>query len=474
MPLTPTSRRSFLRNTALGTAALATRTQAQSADRPNVLFLLTDDQRWDMMGSAGNSIVQTPHMDRLAHEGVRFRNHFVTTAICAVSRASFLTGLYSSCHGIHGFRTGLNEEQHARSYPVRLRESGYRTGFIGKYGVGRDMPEDRYDYWKGFPGQGRYLDKDDPTSRPHLTEIMGNQAQEFLDGCRDDQPWNLSISFKAPHVQDNEAPYFINDPKLDHMYSRVTIPDWKKNDPRYYDELPEFLKDDYEGRIRWVRRFGTPEDYQEKVKRYYRLISGVDIQIGRLLARLEEEGWLDNTVIVLAGDNGFFLGERGLAGKWTMHEESIRTPLVIRDPRATETAGSVRDELVLNVDVCPTILSAAGLAPHASTNGRDLTALVHGERPAWRTEFFYEHLFEHGTIPKTEGVRTTGWKYTRYIETDPLYEELFDLHSDAEEEFNLAPNFDYGRQKAFLEGRWQAWRTSLDTWRPDRPWTEPA
>ena len=442
--------------------------------RPNILFLLTDDQRWDTMGCAGNPIIQTPNMDKLAQQGVLFRRNFVTTSICAVSRASFLTGLYARCHGIHGFGVSLSEEQHAASYPGLLREAGYRTGFIGKYGVGRTMPDDKFDFSRGFAGQGRYLDKDDPSSRSHLTTIMGDQAQEFLEGSTGDQPFCLSVSFKAPHVQDGEAPYFISDPAYDELYADATIPPFYKNDRAHYDQLPAFLKDEYEGRIRWERRFGTPERYQESVKRYYRLIYGVDVQIGRMLDTLQRKGWDDNTVIVFAGDNGFYLGERGQAGKWLMHEESIRTPLIIRDPRQKASAGTTRDEMALNIDCAPTMLSLAGIEPPASTNGRDLTPLVRGESPAWRHEWFYEHLFEHSTIPKTEGVRGENWKYCDFIESDPHYEELYDLDGDPQEERNLASVSEHGGQLAAMRERARVWKENLEAWKPNEPWQEPS
>ncbi len=441
--------------------------------QPNILFLLTDDQRWDMLGAAGNSIIKTPNMDRLAHEGVRFTNNFVTTSICAVSRASFFTGLYARCHGIHGFQTPLSAEQHELSYPVRLRNAGYRTGFVGKYGVGGaddiDDAARRYDYFKGFPGQGRYLVE----GREHMTEYLGNQCLEFLDGSPSDRPWNLSVSFKAPHVQDKVAPYFINDPIYDDLFEGVEIPPFAHMDGKYYDGLPEFLKADTESRIRWERRFGTPEKWQESVKRYYALIYGVDVQIGRMLDKIEEMGQLDNTVIVFTGDNGFFLGERGWAGKWYMHEESIRTPMIVRDPRLPQTAGTARDEMTLNIDVAPTILSVAGLDVPQSLNGRDLMPLARGESPPWRQEWFYEHLFENPRVPKSEGVRSGDWKYFVFPEADPVYEEMYDLASDPWELTNLADSAEYGRALEAMRAKRELWIQNLSSWRIDQPWTEP-
>ncbi len=441
---------------------------------PNILFLLTDDQRFDMFGAGGNPIIRTPNMDRLASEGVMFTNNYVTTSICAVSRASFFTGLYARCHGIHGFATPLSEEQHALSYPVRLREAGYRTGFIGKYGVGRaqhiEDAASRYDYFEGWPGQGQYL----VPGRAHMTEHLGNQAIDFLEGSAVGQPWNLSVSFKAPHVQDRVDPYFINDPRLDDMYDGLRLQPFPHMDGSYYDSLPEFLKASTESRIRWDRRFGTPEKWEESVKRYYALIHGVDIQIGRMLEKIGSMGQLDNTVVIFAGDNGFFLGERGWAGKWYMHEESIRTPMIVRDPRLPHRAGTRRSEMTLNIDVCPTILSAAGLDAPESMNGRNLMPLARGESVEWRQEWFYEHLFENPGVPKSEGVHTGDWKYFVFPEAQPPHEEMYHLAVDPQETVNLAGSSDDSDTLAMLRSRRQAWTENLESWQIDRPWTEPA
>ncbi len=469
------TRRSFFASSAGAALAGCAGVQQTAPERPpNILFLLTDDQRWDTLGAAGNRFAKTPNMDRLAGQGVLFRNSFVTTAICAVSRASFFTGLYSRCHGVHGFRTPLSAEQHAISYPVRLRdEAGYRSGFVGKYGVGKaDTIEDsasRFDFWRGWPGQNKYLVE----GRPHMTEMLGDQSLEFLDTCTPDQPWTLSVSFKAPHVQDGVAPYFINDPKYDHLYDGVEPPELRQMDGRYYDGLPEFLKEGTESRIRWERRFPNPEKWEESVKRYYALIYGVDVQIGRMLERLETSGALDNTVVVFTGDHGFFLGERGWAGKWYPHEHSIRTPLIIADPRRPEMHGTTRDETVLNIDISPTLQSLAGLEPPATIQGRDLSPLVAGERPAWRTEFFYEHLFEHPRVPKSEGVRTDDWKYFQFPESEPLYEEMYHLAEDPWEDHNLVGAEEHAEQLDHLRARREAWIANLESWRLGDIWSEP-
>lgn len=469
------TRREFLGTLGYAAAAGSGCGPGANAGRPpNILFLLTDDQRFDMFGAGGNKIIRTPHLDRLASEGVMFTNNYVTTSICAVSRASIFTGLYARCHGIHGFATPLSEEQHALSYPVRLRSAGYRTGFIGKYGVGRAQHIDdaaaRYDYFEGWPGQGQYL----VPGRAHMTEHLGNQALEFLDGTGPGQPWNLSVSFKAPHVQDQVDPYFINDPRLDDMYDEMRLQPFPHMDGSYYDSLPDFLKANTESRLRWERRFGNPAKWEESVKRYYALIHGVDIQIGRILERIEAMGQLDNTVVIFTGDNGFFLGERGWAGKWYMHEESIRTPMIVRDPRLPARAGTRRSEMTLNIDVCPTILSAAGLGIPESMNGRDLMPLARGESTEWSREWFYEHLFKHPRVPQSEGIHTGNWKWFEFPESEPRHEEMYHLAVDPLETMNLAGAAEYAETRATLRSRRDAWVENLEAWSIDRPWTEPA
>jgi arylsulfatase A-like enzyme len=441
-------------------------------NRPNIIFLLTDDQRWDTLGCMGNPIIRTPNVDELGNNGVLFTNNFVTTSICMTSRASFLSGLYLRSHGINDFATSFTHDQYSRIYPVLLRQNGYRTGFIGKWGVGNEMPADRFDYFAGFPGQGHYF-PNRPSKDVHLTELMGNQSGEFLRGCGPDQPFCLSMSFKAPHVQDEDPAQFLHSPGTKQLYADVDIPAPKTADSRYISMLPREAQRS-EGRRRWAVRFSTPELYQESVKSYYRLITEVDTVVGRIREQLKKMKADDNTVIVYTGDNGFYLSEHGLAGKWFMHEESIRTPLVVYDPRQPrETRGKRREEMALNIDIAPTLLSYAGVkAPNMQ--GRDLTGLVSGENVPWRNEWFYEHLFEHDWIPKTEGVRSQTHKYTRYIDTTPRFEELFDLERDPLEETNLIKSPTHQAHHEGLVARWNVWRNSLQAWNPSKQWHDPA
>jgi arylsulfatase A-like enzyme len=427
------------------------------APRPNILFLLSDDLRWDGLGCTGNSFARTPNLDALAARGTLFRNHFVTTSICCVSRASILSGQYARRHGINDFVTPFTPAAFAKTYPALLRAAGYRTGFIGKFGVGEQMPEREFDYWRGFPGQGHYFQKGDPT---HITKRMADQALEFLSDA-DRRPFCLSVSFKAPHCEDNAKREFPPDPRDEGLFAGVTFPVPATAAEKFYRELPGFVQHS-EGRVRWERRFATPEMFQKTVADYYRLATGMDREIGRILAALKERGAVDDTLVVFTSDNGFFFGERGMAGKWLMYEPSIRVPLVIADPRAPATArGRAEEAMSLNVDFAPTLLDYAGIAAPAATQGRSLRPLVRGEKVTWRDEWFYEHLTLPKIIPPCEGVRTDRWKYLRWVGVDPAVEELYDLKADPSEEHNLVANPQHRRTLDGLRSSWVRLRQEL-------------
>ncbi|MBI2688511.1 MAG: sulfatase [Acidobacteria bacterium] len=439
---------------------------AQKSTRPNILFLLGDDQRWDTLGCMGNKIIKTPHIDRLAARGTIFDNCFVTTSICATSRASIFTGQYARTHGVNNFSDTFKPGRFELTYPQLMRAAGYRSGFIGKYGVGDKMPSSAFDYWKGFPGQGKYFPQGEPG--PHLTDIMGDQALDFMQGGQ--QPWCLSISFKAGHVQDEDPRQFLPSPKTATMYEGVKFPEPKTMHPRYIAQMPPSVQRS-ENRRRWVVRFGTPALYQESVRNYYRLLSEIDMQVGRMVEFLTRTNQIDNTVIVYSGDNGFYLGEHGLAGKWFLHEESIRVPLLVIDPRTR--GGLRRSETVLNIDIAPTLLAAAGLPAAPGTQGRNLLPLTRGDgAPNWRTEFFYEHLLPNAWIPRTEGVRTNEWMYCRFLDENPVFEELYNLKRDPLEENNLASDPSYRTQLDTMRGKWRRWREHLERYDPATPFRE--
>lgn len=429
----------------------------------NIILLVTDDHRWDALGVYGNDVIHTPNIDRMAEEGVLFENMFVTTSICAPSRATIMTGQYPSRHGIRTFGVELSRDQLQDTYMGQLKRAGYSVGFIGKWGVGTP-PENFFDYDRAFAGQGQYSVTTDDGEERHLTGVMGDRALEFLDQTPDDIPFVLSISFKAAHVQDSynvRDTLYPFDPSLRALYSDTDIPLPEKADPKYYEQLPSFLRNS-ENRMRWAVRFWGPDRTQKSLKGYYRLISGVDREVGRIREKLQETGMAENTVIIFTSENGMFMGEYGFTGKWYPHEESLRIPLIVFDPRLEESErGQRRDEMALTTDIAPTILDLADVENEAEIQGRSVVPLIHRDDVSWRTEFFYEHLFEHPRIPATEAVRTERWKYIRYVDREPVYEQLFDLQNDPKEVENLMHTEGHDSVKTEMRRKWKQWHEDV-------------
>lgn len=478
MPKNPIlSRRGFLAGTvAAGVAVQAGRAHAQHDERPNIVVMITDDQRWDALGCAGNPLIHTPHLDALCARGTRFANTFASTAICCSSRASILTGLHTRCHGIETFSQPIEGAAWETTYPALLRQAGYYTGFVGKYGVGRDLPRDQFDYFTGFSGQGKYFL--DEAETDHLTSHMGDDALKFFAQAPDNRPFCLSVSFKAAHVQDSDPRQFLYDPELESLYQDAEMPVPEKAAPKHFEALPEFMQHS-EGRVRWKKRFATPEMYQRSVKGYYRLVSGVDREAGRIMAALRAQGLDKNTVILFASDQGFFLGEYGLAGKWLQYDESIRMPLIVADPRVADAdRAAVREEMAMNIDLCPTILDLAGLTPPPFMQGRSLAPLLEKGAADWRGECFFEHHYANDPggrvfIPGSEAVRTARWKYVVYDHQDPQYEELFDLNDDPRETRNLAGHPEHRARLNRMRARWRAWTEALADWNRESHWRDP-
>lgn len=430
--------------------------------KPNIVFLLTDDQRWDAMGAMGNPIIQTPHIDRLARAGILFRNAYVTTSICAVSRASILTGQYQSRHKINDFETDLRPEAMAKTYPMLLKAAGYTIGFIGKFGVGLHPPAQLYDFWVNTEAGGKmqpdYLIKDAQGHTIHDTDTINNSIQQFLDHVDAAKPFCLSVSFKAPHEQDGIPPVYIIQPRYRDYYREVTIPEPVTAKPEYWNQFPDFFRTDKNlGRLRWQGFLSTPELYQHNVKDYYRLLTGVDDVVGQLEDKLEKLGLAKNTIIVYMGDNGMLLGEHGMEGKWYGYEESIRVPLFIYDPALPDEIQQSRPaQLALNIDIAPTLLALAGVPAPSGMQGMNLIDMLENKIPE-RTDFFYQHYFLGGQqIPRVEGVVTGDFKYMKYIEHG--YEELFDIRHDPHETRNLAKDPRYKTELEALRRSYRQWQ----------------
>jgi len=432
----------------------------KETEKPNIIFLLTDDHRWDALGVMGNPIIKTPNLDKLAREGVLFQNAYVTTAICMVSRASFLTGQYQSRHGINDFNTSLDVEALKNTYPMLLKKAGYRIGFIGKYGVGnpKDQPKSEYDFWEcAIKTQPDYDNTDENGNYLHHTDKVNQDISRFLKQYGQQTPFCLSVSFKAPHEQDGNPPEFIVQERFKHLYENDSIPEPDTADPTYWESFPDFFRNSENiARKRWTPLFSTQALRQENVKNYYRLITGVDEVVGNIMRQLKEQQLDKNTIIIFMGDNGFYLGEHGMEGKWFGHEESIRVPLIIYDPRkGNEFKNMVSDQIALNIDIAPTILGYAGIEAPEEMQGEDLRLSADRKNIlAERQDFFYEHTFLGSPrLPKVEGVVGRELKYMKFIEHN--YEELYDLKNDPHEKKNLAKETSYQTMISQLRARYQ-------------------
>ncbi|HJO03111.1 MAG TPA: sulfatase [Acidobacteriota bacterium] len=429
----------------------------EQAAAPNIIFFVTDDQRFDMMGNV-NPLLHTPQMDRLAAEGVRLENAFVTTPICAASRASLLTGTLERTHQFTFGTPPLARALTDQSYAALLRVAGYHTGFIGKFGmvVEPGAADAMFDAFVPLTANPYFKVQEDGSTR-HLTDVMGDEAIAFLRASPPDQPFALSVSFNAPHAEDYDERQYIWPTAMDGLYTETVIPDPPLSDPAFLDALPAFLKDPEinMNRFRWFWRFDTPDKAKRMTKGYFRMISGVDAVLGRIRDELEQRGLADNTLLILMGDNGYFLGERGYAGKWLPHEPSIRVPLLAFDPRPGSFRAGLRPTaMALNIDIAPTLLDLAGVEVPATMQGRSLVPLLRDEEPDdWRTDFFVEHLMENKQIVKHEGVRGQRYKYARYFELDPVVEELYDLESDPLEIRNLVADPAHAEVLAALRSR---------------------
>jgi arylsulfatase len=401
----------------------------------NILILYTDDMRHDSLGVAGNPVVKSPVIDKLATESVRFTNSYVTTSICGVSRASLFSGQWMSRHGCRNFMMWKTPWE--LSFPALLRENGYHTGHVGKW-HNHPEPEDKFDFNRFYHGSHWYADEQG--KMVHSTTRNETDAMEFLRTRPQDKPFYLNVAFFTPHAEDGHPYQFLPQPETLDLYEDITIPVPPNATEESWKRLPPFFDEKNEGRNRFTRRFDTPEKYQRMMKNYYRLITGIDTTCGRLLDELEKQGILDHTLVIFTSDNGYFHGEHGLADKWYPHEESIRVPLIIRDPRAPkEKKGTIHDAITLNVDLAPTILTAAGIPVPDVMQGCDIAPLYLSVKPPdWRTEFFYEHakLRSDEFIPASEALVRTDWKYMFWPKSG--YEQLFDLKNDPREENDLA------------------------------------
>ena len=449
-----------------------TRFTAKEPQRPNILFILADDQRNDTLGCAGHPIVKTPHIDCLAERGVRFCNAFVTTSICMASRASIFTGLTETGHGYTGGPAPASPVLEAdvdTSFPVLLRQAGYRLGFFGKQHVkfqeGKQAALARMFDEHEVIMRRPYFKQQPDGSLPHTGELNGDRSVAFLNTHPKERPFCLYMTFNIAHAEDGDKRPGIGHfpwPKaVDGLYEDVEIPAPRLADPKYFDVQPDFLKNSL-NRERWYWRWDTPEKYTINMRAYYRMITGMDRVIGRVLDTLETLGLADNTVVIYTADNGYYMGDRGFAGKCSHYEQSLRVPLIVYDPRLP--AGlrhRVLPQMALNIDLPATLLELAGIAIPEKYQGRSLVQLMtqssSSALASWRTDFLCEHHHPNQRIPKWRGVRGSRYTYACYYEQDPVYECLYDLETDPDQCNNLASNSEYQRTLNRMRDRCDAY-----------------
>jgi arylsulfatase len=420
-------------------------------ERLNIVLLYADDWRHDTLGCAGNPIVETPRLDQLARDGVRFTRNAVTTSICGVSRATLLTGQWMSRHGNRGF--AMFATPWSETFPAQLRTHGYWVGHVGKWHNGK-FPAAEYDSPASALANGTHWMEQPGITQPngtriHVTEKNERDAIDFLRARPNDKPFCLTVAFFAAHAEDGNKAQYLPQPASMALYRDAIVPVPPTANDAAFRALPPFLASDRnEGRNRWKWRFDTPERYQESMKNYYRLASEVDATCGRVIDELRAQGVLDRTLVIFTTDNGYFHGEHGLADKWYPFEESIRVPLIVWDPRmSSKQRGTTSDARTLNVDLAPTILAAARIKPPAGMQGHDIAPLyLDAHPPAWRSEFYYEHpmLTSREFIPASEAVVRDRWKYIFW--PDWGVEQLFDLERDPREERDLARDAAYAAQ----------------------------
>lgn len=434
----------------LASICLAQADQTKQA-RPNIVFILIDDLRWDELGCAGHPFIKTPNIDRIARDGAFFRNAFMTTPLCSPSRASFLTGQYAHTHGITSNVDRSAASHQLVTFPRLLHQSGYETAFIGKWHMGNDdSPRPGFDRWVSFKGQGTYYDpyinEDGKSVRPsgYITDILNNYAVEFIKR-RHDKPFLVYLAHKAIHpevTQNNDgsvnladAELFIPAERHKNLYAGKKIPrrlsygrapEGKPALQRRIDNLPPL------GPVTITRN--------EAILGRQRSLMAIEDGVGEILKALKETGQLDNTVIVFTSDNGYFYGEHGLSVERRLaYEESIRMPLLVRYPKAIK-AGTTCDEFALNIDLAPTLLELAGVRVPGTMQGSSLVPFLEGKQPVWRNSFLIEY-YSDKVFPRVlqmgyKAVRNQRWKYIHYLELEGM-DELYDLKTDPYEMKNL-------------------------------------
>ncbi len=426
-------------------------------DRPNFLVVVVDDLRWNDVGAYGHPFVRTPHIDRIAREGVRFENAFATTPLCSPSRASILTGLYPHANGIIDNTDRSARTHELMTFPRRLDGAGYDTAFIGKWHMGNDETRrPGFDYWVSMKGQGEAIDPnlhENGTTSPvegYVTDLLTDRAVGFLSREREG-PFALFLAHKALHpnvIQHDDGSVtaiggggFIPAERHKGLYAEDAIP------RRSSYGKPPLRKPALERTIGDLPPLGPDTvTSDETIRERLQMLLAVDEGLGRLLDALAEQGTLDDTVVVVMSDHGYFYGEHGLSSERRLaYEETLRIPLLVRYPPVIE-AGSALDEMAFTIDLAPTLLELGDVALDQPLHGRSLVPLFRGDAGDWRASFLVEY-FSDTVFPRIDhmgyqAVRTERYKYIHYTDLEGM-DELYDLETDPYEMENCIDDPEY-------------------------------
>lgn len=414
-------------------ASLAFATPAFSADRPNFVFVLVDDLRFDGLHCTGHPFAKSPNVDRLAKEGATFTNAFVSIPLCSPSRSSFLTGQYAHTTGVTGNGNNAERSHKLATFPKLLHDAGYSTAYVGKWHMGTDdTPRPGFDRWVSFKGQGVFkdpplnIDGNELQTTGYITDILSKHAVDFVKAQTPEKPFCLYLSHKAVHgpftPADRHKGMFASTPypgvptaNADRAGKPALTLNAGKKAPKKKAKEPAPKKANH----------GTMRDQME-------CMISIDEGVGDLIKALEDAKQLDNTVFVFTSDNGYFWGDHGgLGDKRWAYEPSIRIPFIVRYPKLAK-AGSTVPQMVMNIDVAPTFLDLAGVKVPADIQGRSFAPLLRGETAGWRTAMLTEYYLEAPNVPTWHSVRTDQWKYIQY-DGHPEWDELYDLKNDPNE-----------------------------------------
>jgi N-acetylglucosamine-6-sulfatase len=441
------------------TAAGCKQSEISPDEQPNIILILTDDHRYDALGFLGHPFLETPNLDRMAHQGVFFENAFVTTSLCSPSRASILTGLYAHNHGVIDNYNPVSES--LKFFPQYLQDAGYETAFIGKWHMGNiDTPQRGFDYWLSFKGQGVYWPDGHGTTRvvpqasnegfningkrvpqkAYITDELTDYAIDWLENRTSPKPYMLYLSHKAVHSD------FVAHDRHRGRYAAEKMPEppTLANSSDVYSGKPMWLKNQRNSRHGVDYAYNLDDfDLNRYYQRYCESLLAVDENLGRIFEFLENRNELNSTLILYMGDNGFQFGEHGLIDKRTAYEASIRIPLLMMYPEILEPGTRVED-MVANIDLAPTLLQAAGVRVPDHMDGISFYDAARGMFAESREALLYEYFWERNYpyTPTIHAIRTKQHKYIRYHGIWDI-DELYDITADPHEADNLVFSDEY-------------------------------